>query len=352
MLSVHVGATPGADRLRGRWGARRYLVPGCARRPAGASRDALDAISDATVGRHPHGPLDLVIDPLLVTQAQGRRRRLPHDRRDRGRRATRPSARQAAHLSAGAGERGRRRRERSRPSRTRTRTRSCPPCCTASSRHRSPPSGSAGPASSRRLGAAPITTVAKPAGGQLTDDVLDWLARVDNDRRAGGRRHDRSKRDTGLPRPRADGPGHDIVGNGDPRATRPRHPGAVRPVRPLRRSCPGRADRARRARGDLEGGAGPTRTHRPRHRRGTAANVAARDVGAAPTADHRGSLPRARDRDGVGRASRSPQPEHGIGAGGARKLVLRSRICGADRRSSRSTSRPTGRCSDQPATSR
>ena len=38
--------------------------------PGGALRAPLDALADATVGPHPHGPFDLVIDPLLVTQAR------------------------------------------------------------------------------------------------------------------------------------------------------------------------------------------------------------------------------------------------------------------------------------------
>ncbi len=36
----------------------------------GTLRAPLDAVADATVGRHPHGPMDLVVDPLLVTQAR------------------------------------------------------------------------------------------------------------------------------------------------------------------------------------------------------------------------------------------------------------------------------------------
>ena len=36
----------------------------------GTLRAPLDAVANATVGRHPHGPMDLVVDPLLVTQAR------------------------------------------------------------------------------------------------------------------------------------------------------------------------------------------------------------------------------------------------------------------------------------------
>ena len=119
--------------------------------PGGSLREALDAISDATVGRHPHGPLDLVIDPLLVTQA-----------RDSKTATERSTGRRSGRLALGTPGRApicgscrtwSRRRARSRPSRIRMRTHSCPRCCTeGSSRHRSPPSGSAGPASSRPWG--------------------------------------------------------------------------------------------------------------------------------------------------------------------------------------------------------
>ena len=64
----HVGATPApiAFGAEGPWWIRRSRAIG----PGGASREALDAVADATVGRHPHGPMDLVIDPMLVTQAR------------------------------------------------------------------------------------------------------------------------------------------------------------------------------------------------------------------------------------------------------------------------------------------
>jgi hypothetical protein len=145
--------------------------------PGGASREALDAISEATVGRHPHGPLDLVIDPMLVTQAR--------DVAD-GYRTTEgtevaidsPAARQARTYL-----------------RTLESVVSAPGAVEAVANPYANPllpamvhgDLTASLAAQRvsgagvigTLGAAPITTVAKPAGGQLTDEVLDWLARVD-----------------------------------------------------------------------------------------------------------------------------------------------------------------------------
>ena len=38
--------------------------------PGGALRTPLEAVADATAGLHPHGPLDLVIDPMVVAQAR------------------------------------------------------------------------------------------------------------------------------------------------------------------------------------------------------------------------------------------------------------------------------------------
>jgi len=38
--------------------------------PGGSLRAPLDAVADATTGRHPQGPLDLVLDPMLITQAR------------------------------------------------------------------------------------------------------------------------------------------------------------------------------------------------------------------------------------------------------------------------------------------
>ena len=164
----------------------------------------------ATVAATPHGPLDLVIDPLLVSQcrdlADGYRTADGTEVSDR--RSARPAANLSALLSAVTAEQA-------------VETVATPyanPLLPAMfgdyPRHlgrSSSPAQRARPSSSA-LGAAPITTVAKPAGGQLSDDVLDWLARARTTRRAGGRRHDRRSADTGLPRPRADGPDHDIVG--------------------------------------------------------------------------------------------------------------------------------------------
>ncbi|MEP6758039.1 MAG: hypothetical protein ABJB55_02475 [Actinomycetota bacterium] len=38
--------------------------------PGGYLRSPLDALADVTIGAHPHGPFDLVIDPLVVSQAR------------------------------------------------------------------------------------------------------------------------------------------------------------------------------------------------------------------------------------------------------------------------------------------
>ena len=86
---VHVGATPGADRIRGRRGARRYLVPGrdrTRRRVArGAGRD-LGRDRRAAPAR-PAGPRDR---PDARDAGEGSSPTATARRRDRGRRSTRP----------------------------------------------------------------------------------------------------------------------------------------------------------------------------------------------------------------------------------------------------------------------
>jgi len=54
----------GADGTLVDSGFQRALAPG------GALRAPLDAVADVTAAPHPHGPLDLVIDPLLIAQAR------------------------------------------------------------------------------------------------------------------------------------------------------------------------------------------------------------------------------------------------------------------------------------------
>jgi len=146
-------------------------------KPGGSLRAPLDAVSDETAGRHPHGPLDLVIDPLLVTQAR--------DLADGYRTADgievaldSPQARQAGTFvgtlanvvsTAGAVE-------------------------AVANPYANPllpamwdgeltallaAQRVSGAGVIESLGAVPVTSVAKPAGGQLSDDVLEWLAGVD-----------------------------------------------------------------------------------------------------------------------------------------------------------------------------
>ena len=146
--------------------------------PGGSLREALDAISDATVGRHPHGPLDLVIDPLLVTQARdledGYR---TIDGTEVGNES--PSARQArTFLSTLANVV-------STPGAVETVANPYANPLLPAMLHGGGLTASlaaqrvsgAGVISS--LGATPVSTVAKPAGGQLTNEVLEWLAGVD-----------------------------------------------------------------------------------------------------------------------------------------------------------------------------
>ena len=147
---VHVGATPGADRLRGRRGARRYLVPGRDRARWRVARSAgrdLGRDRRAAPARTA-GPRDR---PAARDAGEGSRRRLPNDRRDRGGDRLAVGA-AGAYLSAHLDERGLDARGGRDRCESRTRTHSCPRCCTETSRPRSPHSGSAGQASSEVWG--------------------------------------------------------------------------------------------------------------------------------------------------------------------------------------------------------
>jgi hypothetical protein len=147
--------------------------------PQGVLRAPLDAVADATTGPHPHGPLDLVLDPMLITQAR--------DLADGYRTvdgtevaSNTPPARQArtflSTLSTVVSDPGA------------TETVANPyanPLLPAMLQGQLATQLAAqrlgGAVVVGSLGAQPVATVAKPSGGQLSDTALAWLARVGTD---------------------------------------------------------------------------------------------------------------------------------------------------------------------------